>query len=143
MQKSLLELAYQTLLSRHENKNRGEVEPIPFRELWEIVKHEAELSEEAAADQIGYFYTNLIFDSRFLSRSNNTWDLRQFFTLQETSENADFYDDDDLEETYDSDEVAPKDLLDISDIDKDVVNSEDEEPRESEFRVDDINEIDI
>jgi len=137
MSQSLLDLAYSIILERHQD-TKGDVAPVPFRELWKEMMKKTGQTDSEANNFIGDFYMNLILDNRFVSRGDNTWDLRQFFTLEEVSENTDFYREEGLEETeFEETEVEVKDSLDINEIDPSLGN-EDETGVGEEIRLEDV-----
>ena len=69
MSKSLIEHAYD-FVSKHKDS-------VNFKEIWEYVKKEAELSEEEANKKVGQFFTNMMLDGRFITLGENEWDLRE------------------------------------------------------------------
>lgn len=140
MKESLLDLAYRVLYDRRaKNKKKKTPDPLPFSELWEAVLIESGRDPETAEQYIGEFYTNLVLDQRFAPRGDNTWDLRQFYTLKEVSANQDFYTEDDADEQ--EEDIANKDLLGINEIDSDII-AEDDEVETAEIRITDVTEID-
>lgn len=71
--KSLIELAFDYISQTKEGAS--------FSEMWEHIKKEANLDEEAVAKRISQFYTNLMLDGRFVNLGNNFWDLRNRHTF--------------------------------------------------------------
>lgn len=71
--KSLIELAFDFISEQKEG--------VSFSKLWDHVKKEANLDEEAVAKKISQFYTNLMLDGRFVNLGDNTWDLRNRHTF--------------------------------------------------------------
>ncbi len=69
MSKSLIEIAYEYVSSHKESVN--------FKDIWEYVKQEANLSEELANKKAGQFFTNMMLDGRFITLGENEWDLRE------------------------------------------------------------------
>ena len=142
MSKSLLDIAYQIILKRHEGKETGDETAISFTNLWKEICKESENTVEQSNELVGYFYTNLILDNRFVSRGDNTWDLRQYYTLEEVSKNTDFYHEAGLDEgTDDEEEVEVKDQLDINEIDGPL--TADEEANKEEVRIEDIQDYNL
>lgn len=140
MNESLLDLAYRILSNRHlKKKKKDEIEAMPFLTLWEEVVLESNRAPEETENLIGEFYTNLILDQRFVSRGDNTWDLREFYTFDEVNENQDFYRDDD---DADAEESATKDVLDFDNLDEDdiIINEDDE--TDAELRLNEVADID-
>lgn len=52
-------------------------EPLQFHRLWQEINKIQKYSEEQVADEMTRFYTNLMFDGRFVNLGNNVWDLRE------------------------------------------------------------------
>ena len=71
--KSLIELAFDFISEQKDG--------VSFSKLWDHVKNEANLDEEAVAKRISQFYTNLMLDGRFVNLGDNTWDLRNRHTF--------------------------------------------------------------
>lgn len=71
--KSLIDLAFDYISESKEG--------VSFSEIWDYVKKEANLDEDAVAKRISQFYTNLMLDGRFVNLGNNTWDLRNRHTF--------------------------------------------------------------
>ena len=135
MSESLLDLAYKVVRARHE-RGSGDL-PLSFKDLWKEIAAAVGYTEEEANAHVAYFYTNLILDNRFVSRGSNTWDLREFFTLAETNENTDFYNEDGLDDDDFGDaEDEPKDVLTIDQIDQ--IASDDEAETNEEIRIEDV-----
>ena len=68
MPKSLLEHAYDYVSTSKE--------PVAFKDMWNYICEQAQLSEEDAAKRVSPFYTNLMLDGRFVNLGDNQWDLR-------------------------------------------------------------------
>lgn len=54
--------------------------PLSFAELYSLVALELEMTEEEKASHIGALYTDLTLDGRFVTLTDNTWDLRSRHT---------------------------------------------------------------
>lgn len=52
-------------------------QPLPFSELWNEINKIQSYSGEQAVNEMTRFYTNLMFDGRFVNLGDNTWDLRE------------------------------------------------------------------
>lgn len=68
VKKSTLDIAYEYVQSR---KNE-----VPFSEIWNHIIETLSLSEADANGKVAKFYTNLMFDGRFVDLGDNIWDLR-------------------------------------------------------------------
>ena len=96
MDKSLIEFAYEFVASQKK--------PVAFAKIWEYVKQQSGLSEEAASKKAGQFFTNMMLDGRFVTLGENEWDLRSRQTFDKVHiDMKDVYSDvetsdDDLEE---------------------------------------------
>ena len=66
--KTTLSVAYTILKERKE--------PLEFQLLWKEINKIQKYTEEQIADEMTRFYTNLMFDGRFVNLGNNVWDLR-------------------------------------------------------------------
>lgn len=97
MKKSLLEHAHDYVLASSGT--------CTFQEIWAHVCEAAELDEATAAAKVSQFYTNLLFDGRFVILENNTWDLRTRTKFEKISERTAMYnDEEDNIEAYDPEE---------------------------------------
>jgi DNA-directed RNA polymerase delta subunit len=77
---------------------------IPFNELYSKAAEKAEIPEEQLKRKRSSFYSHLSLDSRFTQRENNTWDLTENHSYDETHiivEEMDV-DDDEEEEAEDA-----------------------------------------
>ena len=97
-EKSLLDLAFEAISKSKDS--------LPFKTLWKEVCKAKELTEEEAAQRVSQFYTNLLFDGRFVTLGDNIWDLRS-------------------RHTFDKVHIDMKDVY--SEIDTDDGDSEDDE----------------
>lgn len=68
LDKSMIEEAYEILES-----NKGS---LTFKELADKVAEALEMSEEEKKARLGALYTSLSLDGRFVTLTDNTWDLR-------------------------------------------------------------------
>lgn len=73
MKKSNLDVAFE-LISK---KKRS----VDFLKLWADVSSIQGMSEEEANQRVGQFLTQLSLDGRFISLSNNTWNLRERYAF--------------------------------------------------------------
>ena len=67
--KTTLSVAYSIL--------KESAHPLPFSELWNEINKIQSYSGEKAVNEMTRFYTNLMFDGRFVNLGDNTWDLRE------------------------------------------------------------------
>jgi len=94
MAKSLIEHAFDFVSASSEE--------VPFTKIWEYVKQEAGLSEEAAATKVGQFFTNMMLDGRFVTLGENKWDLRSRHTFDKVHI--------DMKDVYNEDDIPSDDL---------------------------------
>ena len=73
MQGSMLELAHEYLNSKPKS--------VTFKQLWAYVVKQKGFSEEEANKKVSSFYTSLLLDGRFVTLSENKWDLRSRHTF--------------------------------------------------------------
>lgn len=73
---SLLDLAYDVILETDKENL-----PISFHDLWEEVTKRANFEIEQIRGKIGRFYTDLSLDGRFVTLTDNFWDLRIHHTF--------------------------------------------------------------
>ena len=98
-EKSMLDFAYEII---SEAKNL----PISFHELWEAVCQKAGLSKEETRREISRFYTNLSLDGRFVTLTDNFWDLRSNHTFDKVHiDMNDVYTDVETTEEIDEEEI--------------------------------------
>ncbi len=71
--KSLIDLAFDYISESKEG--------VSFSEIWNYVKNEAVLDEDAVKQKMSQFYTNLMLDGRFVNLGDNIWDLRNRHTF--------------------------------------------------------------
>ncbi len=94
---SLLDLA-QDYLEKHEGG-------VTFKEIWENVVKQANLTEEEANKKMSRFFTNFMLDGRFVTLGENVWELRYRLPFEKTHiDMKDVYNDvetndDDVEES--------------------------------------------
>lgn len=131
MDKSLIEFAYEFVASQKK--------PIAFAKIWEYVKQQSGLSEEAASKKAGQFFTNMMLDGRFVTLGENEWDLRSRQTFDKVHiDMKDVYSDvetsdDDVEE--DTEEKEYNEVFEEkSDSDNDdAIEEEESESNEEGF----------
>lgn len=66
--KSMVDVAYDVMLK--------EKRILRFDELFKLVCVELGFDDETSKSKVSKFYTNLSLDGRFVTLTNNTWDLR-------------------------------------------------------------------
>lgn len=132
MDKSLIEFAYEFVASQKK--------PVAFAKIWEYVKQQSELSEEAASKKAGQFFTNMMLDGRFVTLGENEWDLRSRQTFDKVHiDMKDVYSDvetsdDDVEE--DTEEKEYNEVFEEktdSDNDDGAIEEEESESNEEGF----------
>lgn len=132
MDKSLIEFAYEFVASQKK--------PVAFAKIWEYVKQQSGLSEEAASKKAGQFFTNMMLDGRFVTLGENEWDLRSRQTFDKVHiDMKDVYSDvetsdDDVEE--DTEEKEYNEVFEEksdSDNDDDAIEEEESESNEEGF----------
>jgi len=127
MSKSLIEIAYEFVSAHQESVN--------FKDIWEYVKKEANLSEDAANAKVGQFFTNMMLDGRFITLGENEWDLRERHSFDKVHiDMKDVYSDvqtsdDDIEEEEEEEEYNKvfEDESESSDIDNEEKEENSEE----------------
>ena len=125
MPKSLLDHAFDFV-----SKSK---EPVSFAQIWEYVKEQAGLDEEAAARRVSSFYTNILLDGRFVTLGDNNWDLRSRQTFDKVHiDMKDVYSDVEENDDDEEEEIEEKEYneaFDDNSEDKDELdqNSEEEE----------------
>ena len=80
---SMIELAIKIL---------EEKKAMSFKDLWEQIKTELEITPEEEADRIGRFYTDLSLSGETILLADNNWDLRKRHTFEELTFNKDVSD---------------------------------------------------
>ncbi len=120
-QKSMVDIAY--------DYAKQFDEPVPFKDIWEVVVNELGLSEEEAKAKISIFYTNLSLDCRFHSKPDNTWILRSKLSFDDATadiflvkEDLDGDTDEDYEEDEEEEEESEDEEIESED-DDDTLNS--------------------
>lgn len=124
MEKSLIEIAYEYVSAQ-----KG---PVSFAKIWEAVKQESGLSEEQAARKAGQFFTNLMLDGRFVTLSDNEWDLRARQTFDKVHiDMKDVYNDDETSsEDSEEDAEEKEEFGEEADSDDESLNEDSEESSE-------------
>ncbi len=102
-----------------------------FQELWDLILEDLEIDKSSATNRIAKLYSDLTLDKRFISLSDNKWDLKKRHKVTEVlkevddileldDEDEEYIDYDDLGELDDSyDDVDDSDDFDELKIDKD------------------------
>ncbi|MCI1245664.1 MAG: DNA-directed RNA polymerase subunit delta [Bacilli bacterium] len=72
--KSLLEVAYEEI-----SKAKG---PVSFKNLYETITKDLEMSDEEKKEHIGRFYTDISLDGHFVALPDGMWDLRANHTYE-------------------------------------------------------------
>ncbi len=131
MAESLISIAYRVVTaSKH---------PLPFMEVWNKTAEEAGLNEEQKAEQVSYFYTNLILDGRFVNLGDNTWDLRERHSYDKVHiDITDVYSD--MESEVTDDEEETREIMDEEKNLGTIVPDHDDEMGEEEEDVDERKE---
>ena len=111
MKISLTDAAYEYLKTAHAS--------VPFTELYAIAADKAALAEDLRKRKKNSFYSQLSMDSRFTQQENNTWDLKEHHSYEETHLNVEEIDTDD-------DDENEEDVMDDEE--------QDDEDREEESR---------
>lgn len=115
MKISLIDAAYGYL------KNAGGC--VPFLELYQNAADMAGLAEDLRKRKKSSFYSQLSLDERFTQRENNTWDLREHHSYEETHIRVDQLDGDDDEEETDEEaaELTDEDSAETVREDSDLI----------------------
>jgi len=121
-EKSMLDLAFEVI-------KEVKTLPISFYDLWEGVCKKANLGKEEAKRLISRFYTNMSLDGRFVTLTDNFWDLRANQTFDKVHiDMNDVYTDVETTEELDEEEIEylqiEKEVKDEVEVDEE---SEDEE----------------
>ena len=95
---------------------------VPFQELYQAAADMSGLAEDLRKRKKSSFYSSLSLDERFTQRENNTWDLTEHHSYEETHIRVDQMDGDDDEDD------------EISDIEESDELSEDGEETENSDR---------
>ncbi len=98
---------------------------VPFGELYAIAADKAALAEDLRKRKKNSFYSQLSMDSRFTQQENNTWDLKEHHSFEETHISVEEIDTDDDEneeevmngedEDEDSEEEESRPVYPVSD----------------------------
>lgn len=122
LEKSLVDYAYDILAGRQE--------PVVFKELWNQVVIDAGLEEEEAARRVAQFYTNLSLDGRFVTLTDNNWDLRSRHPFSQVHiDMNEVYSDEDEETSVD----AETELEGVSEDGAMIGDDYDDSDEESEY----------
>ena len=98
MKQTLIELAFEFLSNQKE--------PVSFEQIWDYVKANSGLSEEALNRKAGQFYTNLSLDGRFAKLENNLWDLKSRHVYDDVHADIDDYYSSEIDTANDDKEEA-------------------------------------
>ena len=129
MPKSFLDLTYEFISKQKE--------PVTFAQICEYVAKEAELSKEEADKKVSRFYTNLMFDGRFVTLGENTWDLRSRHTFDKVHiDMKDVYSDVEAADDDEEEEVEEKEYNEAFDEKKAANNSSSSESTDEEEEAD-------
>lgn len=127
--------AYVEVAARILEKNEKE---LAFRDLWNAVCEELELSDEVKLNRISYFYTQLTLDGRFVTLGENVWDLRVRHTFDKVHiDMNDVYAEVEQEELHaeweeEDENLDDEDSVDSYDDEEDEEENDDEEVEEDE-----------
>lgn len=113
-------------------------EPLEFHRLWQEINKIQKYGENEVADEMTRFYTNLMFDGRFVNLGNNVWDLRERVKHEDIAL--------ELKTVYvaiDSEKVREVDEEEDEDEDYEIDNDDFEEVEEVEIKEEDEDEEDI
>lgn len=110
-------------------------EPLYYRDL---VKRIADLKEYSEEDMLSYMaqlYTEVNIDGRFICVGRNLWDLKERYTMEQSTDAAvaaNMKDDDDFDdEVYDDDIEEEDDDEELLDVDREEYDSDlDTDPNE-------------
>ncbi len=99
MAKSMTDVAFELL-----GKKKKEVS---FTKLWSEVSQTLGFTPSQAENKIAKFYSELMLDKRFVSLSDNTWNLRQRYKYEDVKIELDaiVIEDDDADEIEESEEI--------------------------------------
>lgn len=133
LDKSMIEEAYEIL-----NSNNG---TLTFRELADKVAEALEMTEEEKKARLGALYTSLSLDGRFVTLTDNTWDLRSRHTYAKVHIDVnDVYTE--VEET-EEDAEENEDDSDLKDGDEDLLGDEESEGGEKKMSEEEIESLGI
>ncbi|BAB07512.1 DNA-directed RNA polymerase subunit delta [Halalkalibacterium halodurans] len=140
---SMVEVAY---LVMKETK-----EPFNYQDLLKKVAELKGMSEEQMLDRIGYLYTDLNIDGRFVTLGDNRWGLRSWYPLEQveeeitgpTKKKAKAKAEEEVDELDENIEVFDDEFEDLEDELDELAESEDSDEEDEEFdEGDDIDELD-
>lgn len=121
--KSMLESAYE-IVSKSEGAKS-------FNEIFAEVKADLEMTDEEGAPLLGEFYTALTLDGRFVTLTDNTWDLRSRHTYEKVHIDVDevysSVNESDGDEVTEAEEAEYNAEISGKSIDEDTGASEDED----------------
>jgi len=127
MPKSLLDYAYDYVSAQSQQSK--------FDDIWAYCVKEAGLSEDEAKQKVSRFYTNLMFDGRFVTLGENEWDLRVrhkfekvHIDMSEVYSDVETFDDDSEEE----EEAEYNSVFENEENDEEDNASDEEEQSEEE-----------
>ncbi|MCQ2798295.1 MAG: DNA-directed RNA polymerase subunit delta [Bacilli bacterium] len=129
MNKSMLDVAIEVIT------NEGH--SMSFMDLFNAVKAELGLDDEAANKRLGEFYTELTLDSHFVALTDNWWDLRVRHTYDKVHiDVADVYTDVDDNSSKDEEDLKEEQEFEAqisgsSSLGEDEIEDEDGEEKSS------------
>ena len=125
MPKSLLEHAYDYVSTSKE--------PVAFKDMWNYICEQAQLSEEDAAKRVSPFYTNLMLDGRFVNLGDNQWDLRVRQTFDKVHiDMKDVYSDVEVADDDEEEEIEEKEYNEVFEENSDDKEDEGDSNEEDE-----------
>ena len=125
MPKSLLEHAYDYVSTSKE--------PVAFKDMWNYICEQAQLSEEDAAKRVSPFYTNLMLDGRFVNLGDNQWDLRVRQTFDKVHiDMKDVYSDVEVADDDEEEEIEEKEYNEVFEENSDDKEDEGDSSEEDE-----------
>ena len=129
MSKSLLDYAYDYVSAQSQQSK--------FDDIWAYCVKEAGLSEDEAKAKVSRFYTNLMFDGRFVTLGENEWDLRirhkfekVHIDMSEVYSDVETFDDDSEEEEEEAEYNSV--FNEEENVDDDNVSDEEEKAEEED-----------
>lgn len=133
LDKSMIEEAYEILES-----NKGS---LTFKELADKVAEALEISEEEKKARLGALYTSLSLDGRFVTLTDNTWDLRTRHTYAKVHIDVnDVYTE--VEESEEDSEENEEDG-ELKDGEDDILGDEESEEGEKKMSEEEIESLGI
>ena len=129
MKQTLIEIAFEFLSAQKE--------PVSFEQIWDYVKANSGLSDEAINRKAGQFYTNLMLDGRFAKLDNNLWDLKSRHVYDDVHADIDDYYSSEIDTANDDKEEAAEekeynDVFDLENKSDDDSSGDDEDEESSE-----------